>query len=121
MIANADAIVDPGTMVVHFNDAAFADTAMMGPGWLVSLATAAEAEIGRWRWSSRVVGGWYTLRMILGQWLRIGWNGPRIGRHGLKMTPNGHAGNEGKCSLMEKPCMRHDASVFRMQTVPCAG
>lgn len=43
MIANADTVVDPGAVMVHFDDAAVADGAVVGAGWFEGVATTAHS------------------------------------------------------------------------------
>ncbi len=48
MIANADTVVDPGTMMVHFDDASVANGAVVGTGWFEGVAATAHSTASGW-------------------------------------------------------------------------
>mmetsp|Transcript_32596 Transcript_32596/g.42095 ORF Transcript_32596/g.42095 Transcript_32596/m.42095 type:complete len:94 (-) Transcript_32596:47-328(-) len=48
VISNPHTIVDPGTMMVHFDNASVADGAVVGAGWFEGLAAAAHAATAGW-------------------------------------------------------------------------
>lgn len=64
MIANADAVVDPRTVMVHLDDAPLAYAAMVGPAGLVGVAPAADALAAGCRGFDDL-GGRYRLLLLL--------------------------------------------------------
>jgi len=83
VVSNSDAIIDPGAVVVHFDYASFADTAMMGPIRLVGITTSTQSFFISCGTRFHVI---IELGIkIIGYWLRVGWYRTWICTHGLQV------------------------------------
>lgn len=84
MIALADAVVDPGTVVIHAPNATLADATVVSSWWPVRLASGADCPIAAVAITGRVVliGGVVVreVQAVCGQWHRS-----RIGEYCLRV------------------------------------